>query len=227
MLRPPQVRGRPEFLVGWPAQGMGCEIWAAMMKPQFDGHVVVGGFGFRGVPAGPGPVTGHVLGGVPCRGVPDGDDAEADQPERHRPLHGMAYPIAGRCRVSGGRSTPRTGCPCAAASGCSPPGHDPALHRSSTTADDVLGRAHRDCRGGHPSRRRARRRTSAPIHEQHDGPSGHPVWPVSAAPSPTVGGRGQRSSQDAAERRPAEHQGPESERQQNADQPDRDRLRSC
>ena len=25
--RRPRLRGRPGFLAGWPAQGMGCEIW--------------------------------------------------------------------------------------------------------------------------------------------------------------------------------------------------------
>jgi hypothetical protein len=41
------------------------------------------------------PVAGHVVGGVSVQGVPEGDDAEADQPERHRSFHGAACPIAG------------------------------------------------------------------------------------------------------------------------------------
>jgi hypothetical protein len=32
---------------------------------------------------------------VSVQGVPDGDDAETDQPERHRPFDGAAGPIAG------------------------------------------------------------------------------------------------------------------------------------
>ena len=43
---------------------------------------------------GPGPVTGHVVGGVSVQGVPEGDDAETDQPERHCPFHGATCPTA-------------------------------------------------------------------------------------------------------------------------------------
>jgi uncharacterized protein DUF6444/transposase IS66 family protein len=78
---------------GVACSGHGPRNLAAMMTR--DGHVVVGGFGLRGVPAGPDPVTGHVVGGVPMQRVPDGDHAEADQPERHRPFDGAACPIAG------------------------------------------------------------------------------------------------------------------------------------
>ena len=65
--------------------GSRLRAWAAKSggdddPAELDGHVVVGRFGLRGVPAGPGPVTGHVGGGVPVQRVPDGDDAEADQP---------------------------------------------------------------------------------------------------------------------------------------------------
>ena len=62
---------------------------------ELDGHVVIGRFGLRGVPAGPSSVTGHVGGGVPVQRVSDGDHAETDQPERHRPFHGAPCPIAG------------------------------------------------------------------------------------------------------------------------------------
>jgi hypothetical protein len=56
--------------------------WAAKSRgdadtTQFDGHVVEGRFGLHGVPAGPGPVTGHVLGGVPVQRIPHGDHAES------------------------------------------------------------------------------------------------------------------------------------------------------
>ena len=40
-------------------------------------------------------MTGYVVGGVPVQRVPDGDHAEADQPERHGPFDGAAGPIAG------------------------------------------------------------------------------------------------------------------------------------
>ena len=60
--------------------------------PEFDGHVVVGRFGLRGVPPSPSPVSRHVIRGVPVQCVPDGDEAEADQPERNRPLDGARCP---------------------------------------------------------------------------------------------------------------------------------------
>ena len=93
--RLPRRRGRPGFLAGWPAQAWGAKSGGDDDAPQLDGHVVVGGFGLRGVPAGPSPMTGHVVGGVSVQGVPDGDDAEADQPKRHGPFDGAACPIAG------------------------------------------------------------------------------------------------------------------------------------
>ena len=40
-------------------------------------------------------MTGHVVGGVPVQRVPEGDHAETDQPERHRPFHGTPGPITG------------------------------------------------------------------------------------------------------------------------------------
>src|SRR5215203_1140097 len=92
--------------------GPGCEngagflrggllrTWAAKSggdddAAELDGHVVVGGFGLRGVPAGPRSVTGYVVGCVSVQRVPDGDHAETDQPERHRSFHGAACPVAG------------------------------------------------------------------------------------------------------------------------------------
>jgi hypothetical protein len=38
---------------------------------EFDGHIIVGGFGLRRVPAGPGSVAGHVVGGVAVQGAPE------------------------------------------------------------------------------------------------------------------------------------------------------------
>jgi hypothetical protein len=74
---------RGGLLRAWAAKSGGDDDPA-----EFDGHVVVGRFGLRGVPPRSRPVTGHVVGGVPVQRVPDGDDAEADQPEPHRPLDG-------------------------------------------------------------------------------------------------------------------------------------------
>ena len=65
------------------------------MTPELDGHVVVGRFGLRGVPAGSGSVAGHVIDAMTVQRVPDGDDAETDQPERHCSFHGATCPIAG------------------------------------------------------------------------------------------------------------------------------------
>src|SRR6478735_9184692 len=62
---------------------------------ELDGHVVVRRFGLRGVPPSPGPVSGHVIDAMTVQRVPDGDNAETDQPERHRPFHGPTCPIAG------------------------------------------------------------------------------------------------------------------------------------
>jgi len=62
---------------------------------EFDGHVVVGRLGLRGVPAGSGSVAGHVIDAMAVQRVPDGDHAETDQPERHRSFHGATCPIAG------------------------------------------------------------------------------------------------------------------------------------
>jgi hypothetical protein len=91
----PRLRGRPGFLAGWPAQGMTAKSGGDDDPAELDGHVVVGGFGLRGVPAVPSPVTGHVIGAVTVQCVPDGDDAETDQPERHGPFDGATCPIAG------------------------------------------------------------------------------------------------------------------------------------
>jgi hypothetical protein len=40
-------------------------------------------------------VAGHVLDALTVQRVPDGDDAETDQPERHGSFHGATCPIAG------------------------------------------------------------------------------------------------------------------------------------
>jgi hypothetical protein len=40
-------------------------------------------------------VTGHVIDAMTVQRVPEGDDAETDQPERHGPFHGATCPIAG------------------------------------------------------------------------------------------------------------------------------------
>jgi hypothetical protein len=79
-LRRPRLRGRPWFLRGgllgaWTAKSCSDDDPA-----EFDGHVVVGRLGLRRVPAGPRSVTGHVVGGVPVQGVPDGDHAEQISP---------------------------------------------------------------------------------------------------------------------------------------------------
>ena len=37
----------------------------------------------------------HVVGGVSVQRVPEGDDGETDQPERHGPFHCTTCPIAG------------------------------------------------------------------------------------------------------------------------------------
>ena len=60
---------------------------------EFDGHVVVGRLGLRGVPAGSGSVAGHVIDAMTVQRIPDGDDAEAGQSERHRSFHGATCPI--------------------------------------------------------------------------------------------------------------------------------------
>ena len=91
----PGCEDGPGFLRGgllraWAAKSRGYDDAA-----EFDGHVVVGRFGFRGVPAGSGSVTGHIVGAMTVQRVPDGDDAETDQPERHGPFHGATCPIAG------------------------------------------------------------------------------------------------------------------------------------
>src|SRR3954454_15538882 len=88
--RLPRLRGRPAFLAGdllraWAAKSGGDDDTA-----ELDGHVVKGGFGLRGVPPSPGPVAGHVVGGVSVQCVPEGDHAETDQPERHRPWHDVS-----------------------------------------------------------------------------------------------------------------------------------------
>ena len=100
------------FCGSCPSGGPGCEdglgflrggllrAWAAKSRgdddpAELDGHVVVGRFGLRGVPAGPSPVPDDVTGAVTVQGVPDGDHAKTDQPERHGPLHGATCPIAG------------------------------------------------------------------------------------------------------------------------------------
>src|SRR3954454_12893471 len=85
----------PGFLRGgllraWAAKSRGDDDPA-----ELDGHVVVGGFGLRGVPAGSSTVTGHVVGCVPVQGVPEGDQAETDQPEGHGSFHGTTCPIPG------------------------------------------------------------------------------------------------------------------------------------
>jgi hypothetical protein len=61
---------------------------------ELDGHVVVRRFGLRGVPPSPGPVAGHVVGGVAVQRVPEGDHAETDQPERDGSFHGTTCPIS-------------------------------------------------------------------------------------------------------------------------------------
>jgi hypothetical protein len=81
---------RGDLLKAWTAKSGGGND-----PPQFDGHVVVGGFGLRGVPAGPGSVARHIVGGVSVQGGPEGDHAATDQPERYCPFHGAACPIAG------------------------------------------------------------------------------------------------------------------------------------
>jgi hypothetical protein len=40
-------------------------------------------------------VAGHVIDAMTVQCVPDGDDAETDQPERHGPSHGATCAIAG------------------------------------------------------------------------------------------------------------------------------------
>ena len=62
----PGCEDGPGFLRGgllraWAAKSCGDDGTA-----ELDGHVVVGRFGLRGVPAGPSSVTGHVVGGGPC-----------------------------------------------------------------------------------------------------------------------------------------------------------------
>src|SRR4051794_41581422 len=73
---------RSDLLRAWTPKSGGDDDTA-----ELDGHVVVGRLGLRGVPAGPGPVTGHLVGGVPVQGIPEGDHAETNQPERHRSFH--------------------------------------------------------------------------------------------------------------------------------------------
>ena len=81
---------------GVACSGHGLRNLAAMMtRRSLTGHVVVGRLGLGGVPAGAGPVTGHVIDAMTVQRVPDGDDAETDQPERHGPFYGAACPIAG------------------------------------------------------------------------------------------------------------------------------------
>ena len=68
--------------------GRGLRNLAAMMtRRSFDGHVVVGRFGLRGVPAGPGPVTGHVVGGVSVQRIVGADNpvTASDQGFRNQP----------------------------------------------------------------------------------------------------------------------------------------------
>src|SRR3954454_8605672 len=81
------VTGRPRS--GAPDRGCPVKIgepaWTAKSggdddPAELDGHVVIGWFGLHGVPAGPSPVTGHVVGGVPVQRIPDGHQTEADQP---------------------------------------------------------------------------------------------------------------------------------------------------
>src|SRR4051794_12544938 len=95
---------------GVTCSGHGPRNLAAMTtRRSLTANVVVGRFGLGGVPAGPGPVTGYVVGGVPVQRVPDGDHAEADQPERHGPFDGAAGPIAGPAPApdfAGGRERP-------------------------------------------------------------------------------------------------------------------------
>ena len=81
---------------GVACSGHGPRNLAAMMTRRslmamssYDGSVLVV------YQPGPNPVAGHVVWRVAVQGVPEGDDAEADQPERHGPFHGATSPIAG------------------------------------------------------------------------------------------------------------------------------------
>jgi hypothetical protein len=86
--RLPGRRGRPGFLAGLLLWALAAKSGGDDDAAEFDGDVVEGGFGLRGVPAPPGPVTPDP-GARPCSVHQTGDHAEADQPERHRPLHGV------------------------------------------------------------------------------------------------------------------------------------------
>ena len=88
----PRCEDGPGFLWGGPLKAWTPKSGGDEDKAELDGHVVVGGLGLRGAPAG--SVAGHVIDAmsVPC--VPGGDDAETDQPERHSSFHGATCAIA-------------------------------------------------------------------------------------------------------------------------------------
>ena len=93
--RQPRLRGRPGFVGGgllraWAAKSGGDDDPA-----ELDGHVVVGRFGFRGVPASLSSMAGHVVGAVTVQCVPDGDHAETDQPRTARSV--PRPPTPARC----------------------------------------------------------------------------------------------------------------------------------
>ena len=78
----------PGFLRDDPLRARSAKSGGDDDAAERDGSVVVGRFGLRGVPAG--PIAGWLMvGGVPVHRVPKGDHAETDQPERHRPRHGV------------------------------------------------------------------------------------------------------------------------------------------